>query len=52
MAFYYDNQNITTTPIILGIDHGYGQIKTAHYCFTAGVTTCDKEPTFKSNLLI
>lgn len=45
--------NITTNqPIIIGIDHGYGNIKTAHYCFKTGVTAYDKEPTFKSNMLI
>ena len=40
-----------TLPII-GIDHGYGNIKTAHTCFKTGVSAYDKEPTFKSNLLI
>ena len=38
-------------PIIIGIDHGYGNIKTAHTCFKTGVTAYDKEPTFKNNLL-
>lgn len=42
------NTNIT----IIGIDHGYGNIKTAHTCFRAGVTAYDKEPTFKNNMLI
>ncbi len=42
------NSNIT----IIGIDHGYGNIKTAHTCFKAGVTAYDKEPTFKNNMLI
>jgi plasmid segregation protein ParM len=37
--------------IIIGIDHGYGNIKTANTCFKTGVTAYDKEPTFKSNLL-
>jgi plasmid segregation protein ParM len=41
-----------TNPIIIGIDHGYGNIKTAHCCFKAGVAAYDKEPTFKSNLLV
>ena len=45
--------NITNNqPIIIGIDHGYGNIKTSHYCFKTGVTAYDKEPTFKSNMLI
>jgi plasmid segregation protein ParM len=43
---------ITSGPIIIGIDHGYGNIKTAHRCFKTGVAVYDKEPTFKSNLLI
>lgn len=37
---------------IIGIDHGYGNIKTAHFCFKSGVTAYDKEPTFKNNMLI
>ena len=41
-----------TNPIIIGIDHGYGNIKTAHCCFKTGVAAYDKEPTFKSNLLV
>ena len=39
-------------PIIIGIDHGYGNIKTAHTCFPTGVTAHDREPTFKNDLLI
>ena len=39
-------------PVIIGIDHGYGNIKTAHTCFQTGVTAHDREPTFKSNLLV
>lgn len=38
--------------VVIGIDHGYGNIKTAHHCFKTGVTAYDREPTFKSNLLI
>lgn len=37
---------------VIGIDHGYGNIKTAHSCFKTGVAVYDKEPTFKNNLLI
>lgn len=37
---------------IIGIDHGYGNIKTANCCFPTGVTVYDKEPTFKENLLV
>ena len=46
--------NLTTNntkPVIIGIDHGYGNIKTAHAVFKTGVTAYDKEPTFKSNML-
>lgn len=39
-------------PVIVGIDHGYGNIKTAHCCFKTGVAAYDKEPLFKGNLLI
>ena len=46
---FSNNQNET---IIIGIDHGYGNIKTAHTCFKTGVTAYEKEPTFKSNLLV
>ena len=38
-------------PFIIGLDHGYGNMKTAHACFQTGVTRHDREPTFKSNLL-
>ena len=38
--------------IIIGIDHGYGNIKAAHCCFKTGGASHDREPTFKSNLLI
>lgn len=36
---------------IVGIDHGYGNMKTAHCCFPTAVTSYDKEPLFKDNLL-
>lgn len=44
---YYNNE-----PIIIAIDHGYGQIKTANFCFKTGVVVSDHEPTFKNDLLI
>lgn len=44
--------NLNNNPIIIGIDHGYGNIKTAHTCFRTGVTVHDREPTFKNDLLI
>ena len=43
---------INNHPIIIGIDHGYGNIKTSNCCFKTGVASFDKEPTFKSNLLV
>lgn len=29
---------------IIGIDHGYGNIKTANHCFKTGIMACDSEP--------
>ncbi len=37
---------------IIGIDHGYGNMKTANCCFQTGVTVYEKEPIFKDNLLV
>ena len=37
---------------IIGIDHGYGNMKTANACFPTGLIVYDQEPTFKQNLLI
>ena len=39
-------------PIIIGIDSGYGNTKTAHFCFPTAVTAHDREPIFKMNLLV
>ena len=39
-------------PAVIGVDHGYGNIKTANACFPTGVTAWDTEPTFKNDLLI
>lgn len=36
---------------IIGVDHGYGNVKTANCCFPAGVSAYEKEPVFKENLL-
>ena len=38
--------------MVIGIDHGYGNMKTAHCCFPAAVEKCEKEPTFKHDLLV
>ena len=37
---------------VIGIDHGFGNVKTASCCFRSGVTLCEKEPTFKANMLV
>lgn len=39
-------------PLVIAVDHGYGNMKTAHTCFKTGVTAYDQEPTFKSNMLV
>ena len=46
--------NITNNnqPIIIGIDHGYGNVKTRNCCFKSGVAAYEKEPTFKENMLV
>lgn len=43
-----ENQIIT----VIGVDHGYGNMKTACRCFQTGVTRYEKEPTFQNNLLV
>ena len=40
------SNNTKNSIVVIGIDHGYGNIKTANTCFRAGVTTYDKEPFF------
>ena len=30
--------------IILGVDNGYGNVKTAHRVFSTGIIKCDSEP--------
>ena len=39
-------------PVVIGVDHGYGNIKTANVCFPTGITAWDTEPTFKNDLLV
>ena len=46
------NKNQSGTPIVIGIDHGYGNIKTASSCFRTSVKAYDTEPTFTSNMLV
>lgn len=37
--------------LIVGIDHGYGNIKTANHCFKTGVMGFDAEPLFTKDML-
>lgn len=37
---------------IIGIDHGYGNIKTANCCFPTGIITHDSEPIFTKDMLV
>lgn len=36
---------------IIGVDHGYGNIKTANHIFKSGVIKCSERPYFDKNLL-
>ena len=38
--------------IIIGIDHGYGNMKTANYCFKTGLIPYDAEPLFTGDMLV
>ena len=38
--------------VVIGIDHGYGNMKTANCCFPTGIMKSDTEPTFVGDLLI
>ena len=40
-----------TTPILVAIDHGYGNTKTEHTIFPSGVTLCANEPATARNKL-
>lgn len=37
---------------IIGLDHGYGNIKTANCCFKNGILGYDSEPLFTSDMLV
>ena len=41
-----------TQPIIIGVDTGNGNTKTAYYHFPSAVITHNGEPTFRNNLLV
>ncbi len=36
---------------IIGVDHGYGNIKTAGFCFPTGIKSSEKEPLFTADML-
>ena len=38
--------------IIIGIDHGYGNMKTANCCFPTGLIAYNCEPLFTKELLV
>ena len=50
MKMMKNNKNETI--MVIGIDHGYGNMKTATRCFPSGVARYDKEPIFQNNLLV
>lgn len=35
---------------IIGIDHGYVNMKTANFCFPTGITAYDHEPLFTADI--
>ena len=37
---------------IIGVDHGYGNIKTANCCFPTGILADDREPLFTGDMLV
>ena len=37
---------------VIGIDHGYGNMKTANFCFPTGITAYDHEPLFTADMLV
>jgi plasmid segregation protein ParM len=44
--------NTSSSPIIIGVDNGYGNMKTAHTVFPTGILHHTGEPVFKSDLLV
>ena len=43
--------NTSSSPIIIGVDNGYGNMKTAHTVFPTGILHHTGEPVFKNDLL-
>ena len=40
-----------SNPITIGVDHGYAQIKTAHFTFPTGLVEYEHEPYTQRNVL-
>ena len=40
------------TTKIIGVDHGYGNMKTANHCFPTGIDAYDSEPLFTRDMLV
>ena len=38
--------------VIIAVDHGYGNMKTANHCFPSGIISHDGEPAFSDHLLL
>ena len=48
---YIQNNGKQKGKIYIGLDHGYGNIKTAHRVFTTGVEAYDEEPIVNTNFV-
>lgn len=48
---YIQNNGKAKGKIYIGLDHGYGNIKTAHRVFTTGVEAYDEEPIVSTNFV-
>ena len=51
MKEYTIMKSIGNTKII-GVDHGYGNMKTANHCFPTGIDAYDSEPLFTRDMLV
>ena len=45
-------ERLNNNTLIIGIDHGYGNMKGATVCFPTGISVYDSEPLFTKNLLV
>lgn len=44
-------KELSYTPVLIAIDHGYGQMKTSHCVFSTGIQVCFGTPVFAAELL-